>query len=309
MQIVHILTGLPASGKSTFARELITATPGRIRRVNLDDIRAMLDTGSDGKRRYSRELEETTLKIQDAAIRAALDDGFDVIVDNTHLVPRIPKRIKKVVAGDALFSVHDFTHVDVDECIRRDAQRTGPAKVGEEVINGLAIRHAKAKKSGWRLTEEWMNDWAPVEPYVPDMNKPTAVLCDIDGTLALMNGRRSPYDWTRVDQDDLNDPVRRALIAFDAAYADRIILLSGRDESCRDQTLRWLQVKNVPFDALHMRAAGDTRPDDIVKAELFDKYVRYKYCVRVVLDDRDSVVALWRKRLGLPTWQVNYGNF
>ena len=64
----------------------------------------------------------------------------------------------------------------------------------------------------------------------------------------------------------------------------------------------------VPYDELWMRAAGDGRRDDLVKAELFDRHVRHRLAVRVSLDDRDRVVAVWR-RMGLPTWQVNYGNF
>jgi hypothetical protein len=64
----------------------------------------------------------------------------------------------------------------------------------------------------------------------------------------------------------------------------------------------------VPYDELWMRAAGDGRRDDVVKAELFDRHVRHRFAVRVSLDDRDRVVAVWR-RMGLPTWQVNYGNF
>ena len=59
---------------------------------------------------------------------------------------------------------------------------------------------------------------------------------------------------------------------------------------------------------LWMRAAKDTRGDDVVKAELFDAHIRRRFHVRVVLDDRDRVVALWR-RLGLPCWQVDYGDF
>ncbi len=308
MQTVHILSGLPASGKSTFARGLLVTNPGRIRRANLDDIRAMLDTDINGDRQWSREMEETALKIQDAAVRAAIDDGYDVVVDNTHLVPRIPKRIKKVVAGDALFKVHDFTHISVEECIRRDAQRTGPAHVGEEVIRGLANRHAMTKKSGWRLTDEWMNDQSAVERYVPDLRLPSAILCDIDGTLALMNGRRSPYDWSAVYQDDVNWPVYATLNALHEVYDHRIILLSGRDGSCYDETKRWLKDNDVIYHELHMRAAGDGRPDDVVKAELFDKHVRHRFAVRLVLDDRNSCIRLWRK-MDLSAWQVNYGDF
>ncbi|MCZ0978434.1 zeta toxin family protein [Streptomyces diastatochromogenes] len=41
--VVHLMTGLPASGKTTAARALQAAAEGRMRRVNLDDLRAMLD--------------------------------------------------------------------------------------------------------------------------------------------------------------------------------------------------------------------------------------------------------------------------
>lgn len=315
MQTVHIMTGLPASGKSTFARALVDSSANNIRRVNLDDIRNMLDTGASGERSHklSRGHEKTALEIQDAAVRSALDNGFDVVVDNTHLRPNIPGRLKKLVRGEAVFEVHDLTHVPVEECIRRDAQRTGITHVGEEVIRKMAARIMQMRKSGWRLTNEWMNDHVPLQvtPYVPDTSLPSAVICDIDGTLALMNGR-GPYEWHRVGEDSVNEPVRDVLDALVfqpiRAYRRHVILLSGRDGSCQAETIDWLVRNNVTYEELHMRAPGDNRPDDIVKAELFDKHIRHRYNVRLVLDDRDRVVALWR-RMGLPTWQVNYGNF
>ncbi|MFJ1650061.1 AAA family ATPase [Streptomyces sp. NPDC088337] len=305
MPAIHITTGLPASGKTTAARQLLADSGGRIRRVNLDDLRHMLDHTGAG-RVWTRAHEATALDVQDAAVRSAIDGGFDVVVDNTHLTPGIPKRIKAAAAGQATFVVHDFTHVPLEECIRRDAQR-GNASVGEDVIRRLAGNHAKATRSGWRLTEGWLNDHPTVQPYVPDRSMPSAVMCDIDGTLALHNGR-GPYDFARCVEDTLNEPVLRALWSFRLVNDDRIVLLSGRQEEYRPHTEQWLAQHRVPYDELWMRAAGDRRRDDIVKAELFDQHVRRRYAVRVSLDDRDRVVALWR-RMGIPTWQVNYGNF
>lgn len=302
--VVHVMTGLPASGKTTAARALQAEAAGRMRRVNLDDLRSMLDA-PDPERGRSYRHEQTVLAIQDAAVRAAVEDGFDVVVDNTHLTSRIPKRLKAAVAGRATFVVHDFTDVPVEECLRRDAARERP--VGEEVIRILAQKHASAKKGGWRLTAEWLNDQPAVEPYRADPSLPSAVMCDIDGTLAL-TGDRSPYDFSRCGIDALNEPVRYALDAFRRADGDRIVLLSGRGEEHRPQTEEWLERHKVPYDELWMRPLGDTRRDDVVKAELFDAHVRHRYAVRVSLDDRDRVVAVWR-RMGLPTWQVNYGDF
>ncbi|MEU7069932.1 AAA family ATPase [Streptomyces narbonensis] len=305
MPVVHVMTGLPASGKTTAARALQAEAEGRVRRVNLDDLRTMLDVPAPERGR-SHAHERTVLDIQDAAVRSAVDDGFDVVVDNTHLTPHIPKRLKAAVTGRPVtFVVHDFTHVPVDECVRRDAARERP--VGEEIIRILADKHAKATRGGWRLTAEWLGGEPAGTPYVPDPALPSAVMCDIDGTLAL-RGDRGPYDFTRCDIDLLNVSVRDALRAFRAAESDRIVLLSGRSEDHREITEAWLARHDVPYDELWMRASGDGRGDDIVKAELFDAQVRHRYAVRVSLDDRDRVVALWR-RMGLPTWQVNYGNF
>ncbi|MFF9042235.1 AAA family ATPase [Streptomyces sp. NPDC014892] len=306
MPVVHVMTGLPASGKTTAARGLQAESGGRMRRVNLDDLRQMLDIPlPEGAERRSYAHEQTVLAIQDAAVRAAVDGGFDVVVDNTHMTPHIPKRLKAAVAGLATFVVHDFTDVPVEECLRRDAARERP--VGEEIIRILADKHAKSRRGGWRLTAEWLNDEPAVEPYTADPALPSAVMCDIDGTLAL-RGDRGAYDFTRCEEDLLNVSVRGALRSFRSADGDVIVLLSGRGEEHRSRTEAWLRAHDVPYDELWMRAAGDQRRDDVVKAELFDRHVRHRFAVRVSLDDRDRVVAVWR-RMGLPTWQVNYGAF
>lgn len=38
-----MLKGLPASGKSTYAKELVLKSPGKYKRINKDDLRAMVD--------------------------------------------------------------------------------------------------------------------------------------------------------------------------------------------------------------------------------------------------------------------------
>jgi len=302
MPTVHLTIGLPASGKSTFARQLVAESGNRMRRVSLDDLRRMLDD-NDGSVRLGKDYEETALAVQDATVLAAVNGGFDIVVDNTHLVSRIPNRLKRVVCGRARFEIHDFTGVDVEECIRRDKLRE--KTVGEDVIRRMDTR-LKSAKDGWWRHPERLNDVPEPAAYVPDPSLPAAVLADIDGTLALHAGR-GPYEIDKCETDLINPEVRRVL-ELCAGAGDRIVLLSGRQSEFRAHTLRWLAAHRVPFDELWMRAEDDRRSDDIVKAELFDAHVRYRFAVRVVLDDRDRVVALWR-RMGLRCWQVNYGNF
>ena len=137
------------------------------------------------------------------------------------------------------------------------------------------------------------------------INKPKAIICDIDGTLALMSGR-SPYEWVKVGDDTVNRPVLHLLKNYSGS---QVIFVSGRDSVCRASTVDWLFYKaGIANPILFMRAEGDMRKDSIVKRELFDEHIRDSYDVQFVLDDRDQVVEMWRS-LGLACFQVAEGDF
>ncbi|WP_205718520.1 hypothetical protein [Actinomadura sp. WMMA1423] len=136
-------------------------------------------------------------------------------------------------------------------------------------------------------------------------------LVDVDGTVALRDETRpdvrSPFDWARVGEDLPNRPVISIVQALDAA-GHRIIYVSGRSCECRTSTGAWLaEHVGVPGEALLMRTAGDYRRDTIVKRELYERFVVPKR-VTAVLDDRASVVAMWRE-LGLTVLQCAEGAF
>jgi hypothetical protein len=141
--------------------------------------------------------------------------------------------------------------------------------------------------------------------YVPDLNLPGAYLFDIDGTLAHMAGR-SPYDYTRVHEDAVDESVAHLSNALNVEH--HIVIMSGREDSCRPETETWLQDNNIRYDELHMRPAGDTRADSTVKAELFNQHVRDRFHVRGVIDDRNQVVRMWRD-LGLKCFPAQEGAF
>lgn len=133
-----------------------------------------------------------------------------------------------------------------------------------------------------------------------------AIIVDIDGTLAL-KGHRSPFDWMRVGEDSVNEPIKWLVRSFKPNVA--IIIFSGRDSICRDITEKWLGENGIPWNALYMRPEGDMRKDSIVKKELYDQYVKDNYEVIFVLDDRNQVVDMWRNELGLTCLQVAKGDF
>lgn len=132
-----------------------------------------------------------------------------------------------------------------------------------------------------------------------------AIICDLDGTLAHID-HRDPYDASTCERDGLNLPVFQVLQRF--AGEAMIILVSGRQEQWKSQTMNWLKNHCVPYDLLLMRKTNDFRKDTVIKKELFNAHIKNKYQVLFVLDDRDQVVKMWREN-DLTCFQVAEGNF
>ena len=136
---------------------------------------------------------------------------------------------------------------------------------------------------------------------------------DINGTLAINTSGRSFYDMARVEEDTPDPFVGFLLDAISAAdmseYLD-VIIMSGRSEEARKDTESWLRRNMFDYQYLFMRTQGDTRPDDIVKKELYQKHVEGNWAVLGVIDDRPKVCNMWRE-LGLRVAQVGnpYNDF
>jgi predicted kinase len=293
-----ITRGLPASGKTTFARKL---QPGVVR-VNRDDLRRMLH----GQRLFTQWAEGQVTTAQRAQVEAMLRTRVDVCVDDTNLRAKTVRDWAELADRfGASFEVHDFTDVPLDECIRRDADRSADDRVGEEAIRRLHQRYLAGRNLP--LPVPYIEPGGSAVVYRPPSGAPEIVLVDIDGTVALM-GARSPYDMTRVGEDTPNPAVIAAVRAMHAAGYG-VIFCSGRDDSCRAETEAWLSLYvDVPYLALHMRELGDSRKDSIVKKEIFEREIRDRYQVVGVFDDRMQVVRMWRE-LGLTVFQVAEGDF
>lgn len=134
-----------------------------------------------------------------------------------------------------------------------------------------------------------------------------AIICDIDGTLAHMQNR-SPYDWDKVGDDVVDKTIKEILRTFYSTSEYDIILISGRDDVCKQITERWLDKNYIFYDGLYMRKHNDNRPDEAIKKEIYDKHIKDKYDVEFVLDDRNKVVKMWRG-IGLKCLQVAEGDF
>ena len=281
MKKVIILKGLPASGKSTWAKEQIDNNPGRYKRVNKDDLRAMVDNN-----KWSRDNEKLIIKLRDSIILTSLEQGKHVIVDDTNLHEKHEKHIKQLVKGKAKVE-EKFFDITVEEAILRDLNRS--RSVGKDVIMRMYNQFLKPE----------------VEQYQPNSEKPPAYIFDIDGTLAKMEDR-SPYDWHKVKTDRQNIPVVKVLKAIQY-MGYKIIIFTGRDGVCEKDTKDWLALSGIEYDQFDIRSEGNRENDAIIKKAMFDK-IKDKYQVLGVFDDRNRVVEMWRD-IGLTCFQVAEGDF
>lgn len=302
MSTLTITRGLPGSGKTTHARAWVAGDREHRARVNRDDIRQMLDHGEFVK----GVTEPRILAARDALILGLLGRGLDVICDDTNLPQRTARDLARLAKrAKATFSVCDYTNVPLETCITRDAARADKTPVGEAVIRDMHLRYLNGREYPLPQPEDASDDAAEVMPYEAKPGTPATVLVDIDGTVAL-HGARSPFDETRVHEDRPNAPVITTVRAL--AEDHWVVFASGRTDACRAATEAWLaEHAGVQFD-LYMRPAGDTRKDSIVKRELFDQHIREQYDVRLVIDDRNQVVEMWRS-LGLTVLQCADGDF
>lgn len=292
MKKIIICKGLPASGKSTYAKEKVLTNTGSYKRINKDDLRAMLDISV-----HSKPNEKFVLKTRNWLIKEALRCGKHVIIDDTNLVPKHETDIRELAkeyteeTGQNIHVEVKFFDVPLEECIQRDLKRTN--SVGEKVIRDMHKKYLAEK--------------VELPLRIQDESLPKSIICDLDGTLALMNGR-NPFDASRCEEDILNAPVATMVKKY-AEMGFAILLLSGRHGTYIEETKRWLAKHEIGYDKLIMRAGDDMRKDSIVKREFFDNEIQNKYYVEFVLDDRNQVVDMWRKELGLTCLQVNYGDF
>ena len=142
MTTLFMLKGLPASGKTTHAKQM---TQLGIKRVNRDELRLMVDSGV-----YSKENEHLIRKLAENMLIEILVSGHDAVIDNTNLKPSDEEGWRKFAHRWARYFKVIEMKTPLEECIRRDAKRENP--VGEEAIRSMARLEPNpllSKPKGW----------------------------------------------------------------------------------------------------------------------------------------------------------------
>ncbi len=298
------MQGLPASGKSTKAEELLIQH-GNTVRINKDLLRTMLHFDN-----FNGKNEGMTQDASKMLTRHFLSNNVNVIIDDTNFNPKVIESLVSIAKETD--SKIEYVKMDTPllECIMRDKKRVN--SVGGIVIKNMALQYGLVPK--------------PIKGYV---------LCDIDGTIADISHRlrfvkpkknlkskpgepdvyeddpRFKKDWksffSGIPSDIVREDTRKILIDYYNQGYD-VIFITARPDDYKEATIEWLHKHMLTFAfTIIMRRAGDTRKDTEVKKDMLDKYFPDKSLIYRVIDDRPSVIRMWKEQ-GLEVIDVGYGN-
>ena len=294
-----VLIGIPGCGKTTFAMNFIKQNQNYAR-ISRDDIRINMFG-----REHDPSIENHVTKIQNDLIKQCLTNNINVVIDNCNIKQSYRNDLIKIAQdiGGVMYK-EIVINTDLNTCIERNANRSRVVpenvivdfyKKGKDVLN-------RKKEVQFFIPEKVMGN------LIQDDSLPRAIICDLDGTLALLNGR-NPYDASTCENDLINEPVATVVEIFSKLASYEIIFCSGRMDQYRQQTINFIEKHlDIASYKLFMRKTNDQRKDSIIKEEIYNEKIKGKYFIEFVLDDRNQVVDFWRS-IGLTTFQVNYGDF
>ena len=233
---------------------------------------------------------------------------------------------------DSQYHNWGFWQINMAESVIKFTPSISDADVKEmeqEIVNDSFANEVNFALSE-KISNEGLKVLQDVDPKHPDLLmrhyasdlgelikgeiKNECVVFDIDGTLAQMTDKRHPdprerpFAWNKVDTDIVKTDVVWLLGILEFSLVD-IIIVTGRDGVCHEKTKKWLQDNGIKYTALFQRPVDNNEKDSVIKKRIFDHLIDPYWNVRMVFDDRNQVVDMWRKDLGISCCQVDYGDF
>lgn len=273
-----ILTVAPsASGKSSWTNQFIR---NRDSWYNLerDQIRFQLFT--KGKRdwnlyKFTKKNEETVTKEYNERLEQAISLDYNLVLSDTWLNDKYRNTmISKLESAGYEVTIKDDWNIDWETLRRRNIQREGG--ISESVLWSQYKRF-------WKYKGNYI--------YEPDLNLPECVVFDIDGSLAIKSEDRGYFEWDKVGEDTLREDVYFMYRGHDLHY--HIVVASGRDSICREETSDWLERSGIEYEELHMREQGSYDKDYKVKLEMLQD-ISTRYNIVAWVDDRPQVSEFLR---------------
>jgi predicted kinase len=303
-QHFYILRGLPGSGRGDKAKNMVEDNPWLVR-VSREDI-AMQLYGFYHPMDLDRFMTDNVSLIQQAQIDTALKAGLSVVDDDINVDAESIKKLYILANRYGVTpEIIDF-NLHFEKCIKVD--RYSKPSYGETYIRTLVKKFV----DNGNLRTVPKNDPSEIKlgrRYEPDKSLPKAFWLDADGTFFGM-GERDPFDFHLVHLDYVHEHILNICNALVAA-GYKAIVMTGRDESCREGTWNAFVNAGLTPHEMYMRPNGtnDIQDFQIKEDMFFGNDLHKKYFVEFALDDRNSVVQHTRDSMGIPVLQVAPGDF
>ena len=293
-----ILTrGIQGSGKTTWARQWVAEDPDSRVRINNDDLRNMLGNY------WVVGREPLVSEMKQYVTQAAMDRGYNIVIDNMNLNPHEVKSWKRAVElnnenPDGYKYEIEFKDffIPLEECIRRDAMRPNP--IGEKVI-----------RDTWKRYKHFIQTTL-VEKYVDNImrytGKPKCIVIDMDSTMCF-NTTKRPWFGDGAAEGMINDVPNTGVCDIVRQLQEQylIVVATGRDTTQAEVTKQWLAKQGINVDEYFFRTSGDYRKGVEVKKEQITSILN-KYDIVAVFEDCEPIVKMFRD-MGLTVLQPNKG--
>lgn len=227
----------------------------------------------------------------------ALAAGKNIVVDRMNFNREQRDRYLAPAKKAGYETKIEVLHESRATCLERCIARTGHPTIKDEdnAKSALSMFFSKYERVQDNEADEVVRHW-------PENEKPYAVWIDIDNTLSdathrqhhLHNDKGARWDkfFAEMDKDPINLWCETLIEGMHEKY--KVVICSGRPDNYKAITEAWLNKHAVPYDALFMRSANDSRKDSIVKEQLFEFEVKTRFDLLFAVDDRKQVIDQMR---------------
>lgn len=293
MKTLTILCAPPGAGKTTYRKAMLRNDP-TLKYVSQDEM---------GKQGHLDEFHK------------CIANGESVVVDRMSFNKQQRSYYLDTVVGHSYHTKIIVLHENQATCLERMLARKGHETIQDEKSARSALHTFFTKYQRPEVGEA-----DEIQFNYPDTSKaPHALIYDLDGTVCDISHRQHHVlksegkkpNWraffSEMHKDKVNQVVADIIIKYHNSGM-ATVACSGRPSDYRDKTIAWLESNFIPYKNLFMRPEKDSRHDYIIKEILLDFEILTRYRPFFVLDDRNQVVDLWRRR-GLTCLQVAPGDF
>lgn len=325
MKNVIMTIGAPGSGKSSWAEEYVKQFPEYII-IERDILRklACKDDGYDindllNFQEFYYNLDKGIRSNIEGRVSLAAQEMIalsdNIILSDTNLTPK-HRNGKICMLDNMYFNIkYKIFNPDIRTLVYQNSVRVDV--VNENIVYDMYLKLQHQKEYLKLMGDvEFITDHDTDTQNFSNTTDRQCIICDLDGTIAHISNDsdkpRTHFQMHRVDEDEFDDIVFSMVLGLKRRYDCDLIFLTGRTADCFSKTIEWLDDNlsqfSMSFDTgdyqLYSRNNHDYSKDFKVKRELYNTFIKDKYEVLAVFDDRPVCLDLWND-LGLKAIAVS----